>query len=443
MDRIIGVLLLLLIGGSLYSATLSYRFRPGIDFYQYWGVGMAHKVSGGVLSSPYVNLERYDSILDSVTAISNDRRLSIANSANHNSYKKYSLEMNATPLTYAVFALMPQNYSFSYGIFLGMRVILFLVALYLLCPPQTVSIPVLLSGILLVAYYQPMASDARVGNLGMVQLFSAVALSYCCRFYLNRLSPARVLLPLIAVLSSLVFLVLLKPTFSLIAVAITASLVSLLGIKKPAQAGIAACIFAIILFIIPCIFFNSWTIWKDWLDYLAPGNGKITSYSIAAGNFSTANLISKSCGIPINYVVTALALLLILSIILAIINTSNIKTTVCTVLSNTYLTASMAIIATLALSPLVWFHYYMLTLLPALWMINISSGLNIFRILGILSLLLSSGIIDQIPGISAYLPYIFASSWVPLWIASLIMISSAKNTFENQTESTHTEMVHT
>lgn len=430
MDKIVGVLLLLLIGGSLYSTELTYRFRPGIDFYQYWGVGMAHKVSGGVLSSPYVNLEQYDSILDSVAAASNDRRLNIANSVNHNSYKKYSLEMNATPLTYAVFALLPQNYSLSYGIFLGIRVILFLIALYLLSPPQTVSSQVVLTGVLLVAFYQPMASDARVGNLGMMQLFSAVALSYYCNYYLNRPSQT-VLFPSIVMLSSLVFLVLLKPTFALIALAITASMAFQITTKRLAKAAMFAGISGIILFIIPCIYFKSWVVWNDWLDYLAPGKGRITSYGIAVGNFSTANLISKLYDIPINYVGTALALFLVASVVFAFIKTSDLKTTGCAVLGSAHLTTSMAIVATLAVSPLVWFHYYVLSLLPALWMINISSGPRICRTLGILSLLMSSGIFENIPGVSPYLPYIFAGSWVPLWVGVLIMITEMNTIADN------------
>lgn len=65
----------------------------------------------------------------------------------------------------------------------------------------------------------------------------------------------------------------------------------------------------------------------------------------------------------------------------------------------------MAVIITLALSPLLWSHYYVLPLLPVLWMINIPQGLRICRILGALSMFLSSGILVKVLNIGTYLPY--------------------------------------
>lgn len=79
--------------------------------------------------------------------------------------------MNVTPLGYAIFALLPQTYSLAYGILLSIRAILFLTARYLFSLLNTFSLPIILSGILLTAFHEPIAFDARMGNLCMLQFF--------------------------------------------------------------------------------------------------------------------------------------------------------------------------------------------------------------------------------------------------------------------------------
>lgn len=410
----------LLVGICIHFATLSYKTSSAIDFYEYWGVGMAKKLSGGTLSSPYVDIEGYDELLTTYAGTSGDMRLRLANENNRGMYNKYSLELNATPLLYTLYSLMPSDFSLSYGIFLGLRVVLFLSALYLLCPDRKLNLVMVISGFFCVFFYEPLGSDARVGNLNTLQFFVVAATAYYIEFFLKKRTGQDLLLQNAAVLGGIVFMVLLKPNFFLIALALTVSLAANQGVKMFSKAAAAAGMLGVALFVIPCLYFNTWMVWSDWFGYLSH---KISSYSIQDGNFATFLFVSKMFNLSGNVSKLILTAILVASGVWALMRSAEFNKTVIRIMYNPYLAVAVAVSATMALSPLIWFHYYVMLLLPALWMITVRSSPAICRAMGMLAFFLSSGFMSRIIGVNDHLWYFFASSWVPLWAGVLVLTS--------------------
>lgn len=411
----------LLIASCIYYATVMYKSSIAIDFYQYWGVGMAQKLSGNALSSPYVNLEQYGSYLDSYARSSIDERLRLSNIKNHMLYSQ-GLDVNATPLLYALFALFPSKFSLSYGIFLALMLVVLLPASYLFCHyPRPSAVPVLL-GILSVFCHEPLRADAQVGNLNTLQFFSMAVLTY----YIAVSTDDQTERPLrdAAVLSGIIALILLKPNFLIIGLALSASLFVKRGVRAFSKAAAPAASVGILLFLVPCIYFNSWGVWKDWSGYLSLGSGKIAKYAVQEGNFATSVIVSNLCGLSVNSTTILTGAVLMISLLLCL-GTERIVRKVDMILHNPYLAVVMAVSVTLALSPLVWFHYYVISLLPAIWM-TMQPVSTPSRYLGGLSLFLSSGLVVRVFDVNEYLPLAFASSWIPLWIGALALISTTK-----------------
>ena len=78
--------------------------------------------------------------------------------------------------------------------------------------------------------------------------------------------------------------------------------------------------------------------------------------------------------------------------------------------------------ATLAIAPLLWLHYYLLSLVPALGLLAHRSGGFRLRAAAGLSILLSSGVANGLLthlGWQSSIPIGFALCWVPLWIGVL------------------------
>jgi hypothetical protein len=172
--------------GGTYSTIVTYNSSSTIDFYQFWGIGKAKEFSGDGLASPYLELERYAAYLDSFASTSDDVRFGKANRRNHQLYK-YGLDVTGTPLLYVIFSFLPQDYSFSFGIFLVVRLVLLVATFYFLGPARKINLATLAVGIFFMFAYKPLRIDSRVGNLNIFQLFSVAAVAYSIRVYRERI----------------------------------------------------------------------------------------------------------------------------------------------------------------------------------------------------------------------------------------------------------------
>jgi hypothetical protein len=142
----------------------------GVDFYQYWGVAKAQKWGGGKLKSPYVEQAQYAAFLNAYADGSSDSRLKKANRF------RRELDLNQTPLCYAIFTFLPANYSLAFGIFQAAQIILMLAATVMLGLAfpgnRTGLLPLAL---LLLIFHQPLLSDLRVAILT-----PSNSLPWCC-----------------------------------------------------------------------------------------------------------------------------------------------------------------------------------------------------------------------------------------------------------------------
>ena len=79
----------------------------------------------------------------------------------------------------------------------------------------------------------------------------------------------------------------------------------------------------------------------------------------------------------------------------------------------------------MATSPLFWLHYYVLMLIPSLWLL--SAGARAVSLLAATSVALSAGLAGMLLwtlGWPAAMPATIALSWVPLWGALLLELRS-------------------
>jgi hypothetical protein len=408
----------------------NFRESAGVDFYQYWGVAKAQKWRGGKLKSPYVEPAQYAAVLNAHADGSSDSRLKKANQS------RRELELAQTPLCYTIFAFLPANYSLAFGIFQATQIILLLAATIMLglsfSGNRTGLLPLAL---LLLIFYQPLLSDLRVGNLNSIQLFALVLLTFFADRVLAGPSGRNPLGYGIIFMGALVFLTLLKPNLALVTLLLAATLWIRQGTAVFGRAALAAACLAVILMALSCLQFHSWQVWLDWYRYARGLDaGKLLSF-IPQGNYALVILVAKSLGLGVSGVTAFLAAALVGSGVGALRLTvppgrrgfPELGRTAVRSLQDPYLSAAMGVTATLALAPLVWFHYYVLSLFPALWLLWGRQHWGLAAVAAGFSILLTSGAVSNLLvalfGYGSWLPYSYALGWVPLWAGLLAAIA--------------------
>jgi hypothetical protein len=419
------------------ASTQNFKDAAGIDFYQFWGVIKAQKWSDHKLKSPYVETTHYAEVLNSYADGSNDLRLKAANQINNQLYQ-HNLDLTGTPFCYLIFALLPEDYSLAFVIFQIMQIFLFISSIVIMNPVRHVNRLGLVSlAFLLVLIYEPLLSDLRVGNMSSFQLFALVLITVFAYRVLADSSARNSLGPSVVFMCSLVFLTLLKPNLVFVTLLLAAHLWALHGTKVFARAAAAAAIFGAILTALPCIHFGSWMLWQDWYRYMNIGGGKLL-YPISLGNYATVVLASQALGIRVlSAIVVVAAMLFILglgALMMAIspdeLGLKGMWRAVVRSLRDPHLSAAVGVTATLALAPLVWLHYYVISLLPALWLLTAPHHRSHVNVLGGLSIVLTSGVasalLNNLFGWAALSLLIIAIGWVPLWAGVLAAIACKK-----------------
>jgi hypothetical protein len=201
------------------------------------------------------------------------------------------------------------------------------------------------------------------------------------------------------------------------------------GNKIFASSAAIAGLIGLLLMVFPSLYFNSWMVWQDWYTYLFSENGKLL-YSVSSGNFSTRLIVSNALNINSNVTMILIVIILVTLVLWVLLRQRTAKEPVTKflweattkLLQDPYLSAALGITVTLAISPLVWWHYYTLSLFPSLWLIVISPKWGYAKILGLLSIMLTSAQFLLLLGWDNYLPYIVACGWIPLWFGLVIEI---------------------
>jgi hypothetical protein len=404
------------------------RFN-GVDFYQLWGVGAAQKLSGHSLGSPYTEHERYAVVLNDYAGTVAYPSLATANAV----WRR--LALTATPLLYVSFSMLPRDYSVAIGLFRGLQLLLFLLAFCILGIQYRYDrFQMACMALLFVLFFGPFRSDLRVGNVGSVQLFCLAVILALAEYLANgRQLPPRATLGVL-LLSGSAAVTLAKPNIGLIGVLMAAHLWIRHGGRFFARVAIPTAAACAILYIIPCVYFGSWRVWNEWYEFFTrSGSNTPASLSIDRGDYSSALLVASWLGVNVQAAALAIAAVLIVSLLGVIVvspgalrgaGSSRAATIVAALrrmFSDSTLVIAGGIALTIAISPLVWFHYYILIIIPAFWLLNGSRRSD--QVLGLAAIALSSGMLTVLfapLGWTGAVPITIAASWIPLWCAILL-----------------------
>lgn len=429
-------ILILLMLVSMAAPQLVGRFSEsiGVDFYNFWGVPVALRLSGHTLGSPYTNGQRYHAVLKEYAATANQPKLRSA------SRFWSGPDFTGSPLLYRVFTLVSSDYAFSLGVFQALQILSFLGACLLVGYLSRWNLFYLLClALLCLLIYQPLLSDLRVGNLGCWQLVVlagvmglASALPRVSSFAQRAGLGALLLVVLVA-------LTLCKPNIALVSGLLAVHLGVRHGARLFAVGALAAAGAAALLLIVPCLYFGSWTVWQEWYRFVYGSNPAMLVRPVASGNYATALLLSTWTGVNVAMVAGVLLLLLGLSLVVAV-HWRNASLTPTPRTAREALSASLrrlfddprpplaiGILLTAAASPLYWVHYYVLLFIPSLWLLN-APGSRFVPTLAAASVLMSGGMVGMLLwafGWPTAMPASIALSWVPLWGALLISLRSS------------------
>ena len=101
--RLAGIVVAAVLAAALAAkAAFAFPFQFGIDFYQFWGVPIAHRTA--VAASPYLDPPGYERALNGIADASDNAKLKRANAF------RRTLETMATPFFYSAFALVSPDY---------------------------------------------------------------------------------------------------------------------------------------------------------------------------------------------------------------------------------------------------------------------------------------------------------------------------------------------
>ena len=410
MVRALVILLLALVVGKAYSATVFNQ--AGIDFYHFWGVPTALKLSGHRLGSPYAQEDHYAQVLnDHASTVLGDEQLARVNR------ERRTLDLTGSPLLYTAFAVLPQDYSTALGLFRGFEVVLFLVAVAMLGSLYHYE-PFLSAtlGLTLLIAADPYKNDLSLGNFNIL-LLCGLATALAAIEYLPARPLRHKLILSSALLTGLACLTLLKPLVLLPCLLLVTSLYRSPSTRPAAASLGVAFASTLVLVLLPCLYFRSWSVWWDWYSAVYGADHRRLFYPVEQGNFSFALLVADWLEGRYAPLAAGLGTLLVASLLLVATahrrpDRSGQSLAIC----DPHLLVSLGVLATFALSPLAWVHYYMLLLIPALWLGSLSGTSVVIALLGLTALVMSSGAPDYLFLIlrrDALIPWVRALSWLP------------------------------
>ena len=425
-------------GEFLWRAT-----APGVDFYHYWALIKVKSVLDKDIGSPYLEQDQYARCLKAHTAKSSSPLLKKVNKI------RSKLDVTGTPLQYSVFVILPLDYNLAIFLFRITQALVFIGTIVLLGTHFKTNVLSSFSfAFLLFVVYEPISQDLWVGNLNAIQLAFLTTIVLFAEKIQSISTSRNKILPSILFTGGLLFFALLKPNYVLIPLIMLAFLWRNIGTRLFISTSIAGGTLGLVTAIIPCFLFNTPWIWLDWWTQLQKlkNINTIFLYPISSGNFSTPLMLSKQFNLGSGYCLAIMCAFIILSLILALTIPFNNNTKemierfrkkVSCILQSPFLCLSIALTITLAISPLVWIHYLVVLLLPALWMILDKKFGETVGILASISVVMASGILLRILTLHSNIwlskaPYMFGLAWIPLWIGILIIITKFSRDISTQ-----------
>lgn len=413
-----------------YEAGLRWT-AAGVDLYQYWGVGQVLRLTQGEISNPYDMHEEFNRILAEEAAKTSDPvHKKVAD------YRK-DLELQGTPFSYFIFSWLPSKYEETRSLYRAMQIGIFtLITCGLLYSVGYTWWRSLLASLLILPFYNPMKSELIVGNFNTI-LTAGLAVGFylsnkLVSMHFDRDNVDSLLPKATALLVWIGMFTLMKPTLTIMFLIFVLFLAARFGIFFAAKATLLSVFPLGLIGSLPALRFGSATIWYEWFRYFRSGNLDMMNLPLSQGNVSTTLFLSKNLGIPLGICIGMLTVLLIGTLLLKAKQSESLKTGLHVHLADPHFIIALGVVATLALSPLAWIHYFVIIIVPAVILLHSRHRRTIAPKLAVLSIIMVT-----IPSTSFSFRYLIMLSWVPLWCAALTLCPlqidkvKSKNFIEN------------
>lgn len=400
-----------------------------VDFYQYWGVSAALRLNRENLGTPYRDYRQYAATLAEYGTRPGDPRLTSVSRISK------SPGFTGTPFIYMLFGALPLDFTLALAVYHILQVVLFLAAVIML--GAVYRYPLFLAlclALLLVVSSGSLSSDMRVGNVGTVQFASLAFLLIVA----HRLRESRRPLALGAILlSGLTLLTLAKPNIALVAAAMVLHLSAARGIRFVTLAAVPAVAAGAAAVIAASLYFRSWTAWYEWYRFVFGANPYALSKAPGPGNYATSKILSSWFDADVWKIAAVVACLLAVSLIAAVAAAGRadlrgfapwLRAARARILEDPHIAMAIGVTLTIALPPLFWYHYYVIAVIPGMWLLAASATSPYAPLLGFAVLVLSQGLLNVllIPfGWTEAVAVGAALTWVPLWGGILLCVCSA------------------
>ena len=348
----------------LAGAFEAFPYQPGADFYQFWGVPVAKRLSGSG-HTPYVDPAGYAATLNALSDASSSGKLHAANAL------RRTLEPMATPFLYAAFAIFPADYDAAHAIFVTLVYSSAALGVMALASLRGLGFRMALcAAFAMELTFAPFMLDVRAGNINSLQLalIAAWVLAAGRNASTGRPWGDALLLGILAPF------VIFKPNTVWIAAALAVQFALARGRQELLRGIGVGVVMAAAAFAIGAGYFGSASAWPEWLS-LAGSMEKGLPLSPEQGNESLALWLARHGGTygALGYgalIGAALLLLLLLAFTSMGRRIDLLLPTAKRAFSSPGFAASVGVVLTFATSPLVWAHYFVLALVPIAWLVG-------------------------------------------------------------------------
>jgi hypothetical protein len=428
-SRPVAVLVLLILVQLVVAQSLNLVPRIiTVDFFQYWGVGAARRMASEPLGTPYRDVRAYWTVLNTYTTGTGVPKLDALNRA------ASKPGFTATPLTYTVFSVFPAEYTVAAAVYHVVQLLAFVGGVLVLGLVHRFALfPLLCLACLLVLGSGPVSSDLRVGNIGCLQ-FAALAGCLAVAERLRQTPRPAVVGGLL--LSLVTVLILVKPNIAPALLMLALHLWAVRGTRVFALSLVPAGVAGAVAFVVPCLYFGTRSVWYEWYRFVFGHNPYALARAPGGGNYSGSRMFATWLGLDVWLVIAAITGILGLSALLVVIRlriqsvgaaAAAVRVVLARVLGDLHVAMAIGVVAAIALPPLAWYHYYVIALIPGLWLLTgpPAPGSLYAALCGLAGLALGLGLLNVlfIPlGWAEAVSFTAALSWIPLWAGVLLRL---------------------
>jgi hypothetical protein len=420
-SRLTGLRIAFLAAAVVFAAALvakavfAFPFQLGIDFYQFWGVPIAHRTA--VAASPYLDPPGYERALNGLADASGNAKLKHANGFRRN------LETMATPFFYSAFAFVPGDYETAQALYTFLLYAAFGIGVMLLANLRGIRfLPALCLALLIELTFNPFVQDLKYGNVSSLQLLYMAAMLHVA---VKGLYPKNPWLESLY-LGSLAVFVLFKPNTPWIALALASHYWIARGTRRFGLGVAAAAVGSLIAFLCGVAFFGDAHAWIDWFHFTQGMNGGSLVRTLEQGNLSPVMLLAqRTMAFSLIQYALLISAWMALAFVLAVTSvgrrTNELVPSMRRCLEDPWLALSIGVMFTFATAPLVWAYYHVFALIPMFAFFKPREQPKRAILIGLAYLGMTNPFLEMLgaAGHVPLIPLIMFWAWVPLLMVVL------------------------